>query len=139
MARNAPAVVGVGTFVLDCEGLSRYVAGERAVLELLDNGRKMGFDRVISVATMLEASHGRINRARWNFVLSQLRIEPLTIDLAKEAAELLQSTDLHGHKYAIDAMVAVTAMRQAGPVVLLTSDVDDMYKLCGERVELVGL
>ena len=88
---------------------------------------------------MIEASHGKINRSRWNFVLSELRLEPLTVELAKEAAELLRATGLHGHKYAIDAMVAATAMRQPGPVVLLTSDVDDMSELCGKRIELVAL
>lgn len=36
-------------------------------------------------------------------------------------------------------MVAVTAMHQPGPVVMLTSDIDDMAKLCGERITLVGL
>ena len=132
MARRRP---GVGTLVLDCEGLSRYIAGEPRLARRVNSA----LDCVISVATMLEASHGKINRAHWNFVLSQLRIEPLTVDLAKQAAELLQDTGLHGHKYAIDAMVAVTAMRQPGPVVLLTSDVDDMTRLCGERVELVEL
>lgn len=88
---------------------------------------------------MLETSHAKITASRWNFVLSQLRVEPFTVELAKEATELLRNTGLSGHKYAIDAMVAVTAMRQSGPVVLLTSDVDDMSKLCDKRIELVGL
>ena len=138
MARNTSVVLG-GTLILDCEGLSRLIARDREVMRILADGTDAGYDRVIAAPTLLEASHGKINRSRWNFVLSQLRIEPLTVELAKEAAELLQRTDLHGHKYAIDAMVAVTAMRQPGPVVLLTSDIDDMSKLCGKRIELVGL
>ncbi|MCW2872270.1 MAG: DNA-binding protein [Streptomyces oryziradicis] len=36
-------------------------------------------------------------------------------------------------------MVAVTAMHQPGPVVMLTSDIDDMAKLCGEQITLVAL
>lgn len=46
---------------------------------------------------------------------------------------------LHGHKCAIDAAVAEAALRQLRPVVLLTSDVDDMAKLCGSRVHIVGV
>ena len=45
----------------------------------------------------------------------------------------------HGHKYAVDTVVAETALRQLRPVVLLTSDVDDMAKLCGDRVPLVSV
>jgi 6-pyruvoyl-tetrahydropterin synthase len=46
---------------------------------------------------------------------------------------------LHGHKYAIDAAVAEAALRQHRPVVMLTSDIDDMVKLCGDRVRLVAV
>jgi hypothetical protein len=31
------------------------------------------------------------------------------------------------------------ALRQAGPVVLLTSDIDDMARLCGRQIGLIGL
>ena len=133
MARRAGTLDG--TIVLDCEGLSRYLAGDARTARIAETGR----DCVISVATMLETSHAKITASRWNFVLSQLRVEPFTVELAKEATELLRNTGLSGHKCAIDAMVAVTAMRQSGPVVLLTSDVDDMSKLCDKRIELVGL
>lgn len=46
---------------------------------------------------------------------------------------------LHGPKYAMDAAVAEGALRQQGPVVMLTSDIDAMTKLCGERVRLVSV
>jgi len=36
-------------------------------------------------------------------------------------------------------VVAQTALRQKRPVVLLTSDIDDMAKLCGDRVRLVSV
>ncbi|MDH6625061.1 6-pyruvoyl-tetrahydropterin synthase [Streptomyces sp. LBL] len=51
----------------------------------------------------------------------------------------LEAAGLHGHKYAIDATVAEVALRQPGPVVMLTSDVDDMARLCGDRVRLIGI
>jgi hypothetical protein len=46
---------------------------------------------------------------------------------------------LHGHKYAIDAAVAEAALRQQRPVVMLTSDIDDMAELCGDRIRLVAV
>ncbi len=43
---------------------------------------------------------------------------------------------LHGHKYAIDALVAAMALRSPAPVLVLTSDRDDWSKLCGDRVQI---
>ncbi|MFE5124510.1 DNA-binding protein, partial [Streptomyces sp. NPDC056669] len=43
------------------------------------------------------------------------------------------------HKYAIDATVAEAALRQPPPVAVLTSDTDDMAKLCDDRVRLIAL
>jgi hypothetical protein len=57
---------------------------------------------------------------------------------AKTAAELLKAAGLHGHKYAVDATVAETD-RRPGPVALLTSDVDDVTRLCGDRVRVIGI
>jgi hypothetical protein len=54
-------------------------------------------------------------------------------------SKLLMDAGLHGHKYAIDAAVAEAALRQHRPVVMLTSDLDDMAKLCGNRVRLVSV
>lgn len=31
------------------------------------------------------------------------------------------------------------ALRRPGPVAMLTSDVDDMARLCGDRVRLIGI
>ncbi len=49
--------------------------------------------------------------------------------------QLLQDAGgLHGHKYAIDALVAALALRVPALVIVLTSDRDDWQKLCGKRV-----
>lgn len=76
---------------------------------------------------------------RFNWTLSRVKVEPVTEQAAKAAAELLEKAGLHGHKYAIDATVAEVALRQPGPVALLTSDTDDMVKLCGDRAHIVSL
>lgn len=63
----------------------------------------------------------------------------MTEQAARAAAGLLKEVGLHGHKYAIDATVAELALRRPGPVAMLTSDVDDMAKLCGIRVRLIPI
>jgi predicted nucleic acid-binding protein len=78
-----------------------------------------------------------VPRLRW--VLSRVKVEPVTKAAARASAELLKAAGLHGHKHAIDATVAEVALRQPGPVVMLTSDVDDMAPLCGDRVLLIGI
>jgi hypothetical protein len=45
---------------------------------------------------------------------------------------LLGTTSLSGHRCAIDALVAVTALESARPVVLLTSGPDEMNRLVEE-------
>ena len=93
----------------------------------------------ISALTIIEAVHRRTDRARLAWVLSGTRIVPLGDEEAKAASAVLIGAGLHGHRYAIGAAVAEMALRQHRPVVMLTSDIDDMAKLCGERVRLVAV
>ena len=129
--------VASGSLVLDSQGLSLYLEQDRAVLNLVRSALERGADRVISAATLLEAQNPGVKRARREYVLSQLKIQPLPVPWAREAADLLASTGLSGHTHALDAMVAVTALHQEPPVVLLTSDPGDMRQLCGDRVRIV--
>ena len=99
----------------------------------------MGADLVIGANTIVEVTHSRTNIPRLNRALSRIKVEPVTEQAAKGAAELLKEAGLHGHKYAIDATVAEVALRQPSPVALLTSDSDDMTKLCGNRVRIISL
>lgn len=64
-------------------------------------------------------------------------MEPVSEELGRSAMGLLTETGLHGHKYAIDAVVAATAMRVSGRSVVLTSDPEDMIMLCGGRVRIL--
>jgi len=126
-----------GTLVLDSQGLSLYFEQDRAVLNMVQSALERGADRVISAATLLEAQHPGIKRARRDYVLSQLKIQPLLVPWAREAAQLLADAGLSGHSHALDAMVAVTALHQESPVVLLTSDPGDMAQLCGDSVRIL--
>ncbi|WP_165985099.1 PIN domain-containing protein [Streptomyces sp. YIM 98790] len=129
----------IETVVLDSQGLSAWVVQDRKTLALFQVFHEMGADLVISANTIVEASHGRVNMPRLRWALSRLKIEPVTDQAAKAAAELLKATGLHGHKYAIDATVAEAALRQPGPVAMLTSDIDDMRRLCGDRIRLIAV
>ncbi|MFJ2761980.1 PIN domain-containing protein [Streptomyces prasinus] len=129
----------VETVVLDSEGLSAWIAQDRKFLALLQVFHEMGADLVIGANTIVEVSHSRTNMPHLNWLLSRVKVEPVTEQAAKAAAELLKAAGLHGHKYAIDATVAEVALRQPQPVALLTSDSDDMTKLCGHRVRIVSL
>jgi hypothetical protein len=125
-----------GSLVLDGQGLSLYFEQDRTVMNMVRSAFERGADRVISGVTLLEAQHPGIKRARREYVLSQLKILPLEVSWAREAAQLLQDSGLHGHSHALDAIVAITALHQPPPVVLVTSDPDDMGRLCGDRVRV---
>ena len=129
----------IETAVLDSEGLSAWMAQDRKFLALLQVFHDMGAELVIAANTIVEVSHSRTSMPRLNWTLSRVKVEPVSEQAAKAAAELLKRTGLHGHKYAIDATVAEVALRQPKPVALLTSDSDDMIKLCGSQVRVVPL
>ncbi|MER6915228.1 DNA-binding protein [Streptomyces sp. NPDC000594] len=128
-----------GTLVLDGEGLSGLLADDETVVALVAEARSRGMEVVICALTIIEAVHARTDKARLGWLLSGLRVIPVGDEEARAASALLMGAGLHGHKYAIDAAVAEAALRQQRPVVMLTSDVDDMTKLCGERVRLVSV
>ncbi|MFJ9629086.1 hypothetical protein ACIRU8_15440 [Streptomyces sp. NPDC101175] len=125
--------------VLDSEGLSRAALRDRGMTALLAAAHKKGLRVVTGSMTLIEAYHSHVRREAWSWVTSRIVVEPVTRDVADAAIDLLKDTGLHGHKYAIDAALAVIAGRQPGGVVLYTSDVDDMRKLCPAQVVVRGL
>ena len=63
---------------------------------------------------------------------------PVTEAIIWSAIDSLRNANLHGHKYAIDAVVAATALSYRGPRAF-TSDADGMLKLCSDRVHIEGV
>lgn len=129
----------VETVVLDAQGLSAWIVEDRKILAMFQVFHAMGADLVIGANTIVEVSHTRVNLPRLQWVLSRVKVEPVTEGTAKASAKLLKTAGLHGHRHAIDATVAEVALRQPGPVAMLTSDVDDMDRLCGGRVRLIAV
>jgi hypothetical protein len=66
-------------------------------------------------------------------VLSRITIVPVRPETARRAGELLGATGLPGQRCAIGAVVAATALGLERPVVLLTSDPDDLSRLVVEE------
>lgn len=128
-----------GTLVLDSEGLAKAVLRDRAVTGWLALARADDMRVVTSAATLVEVIHPRIKRPALEWTLSRLVIEPVTEPIARRAAALLADSKLHGHKYAIDAMLAATALSATVPVTVLTSDPDDLTALCGGHVTIMRI
>ncbi|MEV0438235.1 PIN domain-containing protein [Streptomyces spectabilis] len=118
-----------GALVLDSEGLAKAVQRDREVHEWLTAARDADLPVLTSAAVLVEVIHPKINDAALKWTLSRLRVEPVTQAIAQSAAALLRTTGLHGHKYAIDAMLCATALAQPGLVTILTSDVEDIAVL----------
>ncbi len=93
----------------------------------------------LSNLTLIEACHPKVRTDRFRWHASRLEVLPVTDTIAWRAIDLLRNANLHGHKYAIDSVVAATALDYSGPRIIVTSDSDDMNKLCGDKVRVVGL
>ncbi|MFM9631888.1 MULTISPECIES: type II toxin-antitoxin system VapC family toxin [Streptomyces] len=123
------------SLVLDSEALSLLLRNDRGMAARIEASRQAGVPVLVSALTIVEAVHGKTDLTRLKWVLSRLRVEPVSQEDSLTAVELLQDAGgLHGHKYAIDALVAALALRVPSPVIVLTSDRDDWSKLCGKRV-----
>ena len=80
-----------------------------------------------------------IESTRDCLVCCQSFVEAVDDGCARAASELLLTTCVHGHQYTRDAAVAEMALRQPPPVVLMTSDPQDMRTLCGDAVRVIPL
>ncbi|MFD8691394.1 DNA-binding protein [Streptomyces sp. NPDC059651] len=127
-----------GALILDSEGLAKAVQRDREVQEWLTAARDADWPIVTSAAVLVEVIHPRINDAALKWTLSRLRVEPVTQATAQTAATLLRTAGLHGHKYAIDAMLCATALAQPGRVTILTSDVEDISMLTADHTRVLA-
>ncbi|WP_432037527.1 PIN domain-containing protein [Streptomyces cucumeris] len=127
-----------GALILDSEGLAKAVDRDREVHEWLTAARDADLPVVTSAAVLVEVIHPKINDAALKWTLSRLRVEPVTQTIAQSSATLLRAAGLHGHKYAIDAMLCATALTQPGRVTILTSDVEDITMLTADHARIAA-
>jgi predicted nucleic acid-binding protein len=125
----AGRIAAGGTLVLDGEGLVKLAAGDARTRGYLDGARARGARVAVSAITLTETLRGGARDAIVHRVLSRIAVVPVTTEIARQAGELLGATGLSGHRCAIDAVVAATAL---GRERLLTSDLDDLSQLTEE-------
>ena len=125
-----------GVLLLDSEGLSKAVDADPQVTAFIRAAQSKDALVAVSDLTLIEAWHAKVNMARFRWYVSRLAVLPVTEEITWRAIELLRASGLHGHKYAIDAVVAATALGHSGPRIILTSDHDDMSRLCGKKVHV---
>jgi predicted nucleic acid-binding protein len=130
-------VTGIQTFIFDSEALSKAIRGDRELIALLDLARSESIPVAITPLTMVEADDGKINPARWGWLLSRLRTIALGADQGRAAQRLRRETGMHGHKYVIDTFLAVAAIEQPGAVTVFTSDIDDLEQLLADHPRIV--
>ncbi|MEV7216794.1 hypothetical protein AB0O31_27350 [Kitasatospora cineracea] len=134
MKKRAEEIRRLRVFVLDSEALSLAVRGDRMMIARLDLAARGEAEIVTSPMTLIEAHDARTTEQRWDWVLSRVDVAELGKDEARQARRLLADAGLHGHKYAIDAVLAVVALRQRGQVTVFTSDPEDLERLLPDHI-----
>ncbi|WP_063728110.1 type II toxin-antitoxin system VapC family toxin [Streptomyces sp. RTd22] len=128
-----------GTLVLDCEGLSKLVRRDPQLTEWLAAAEAEDIRVTTSSVTLVEARDPKVHQARFDYAVSRVNVTPPTEAIARHASKLLAETGLHGHKYALDAIVAATALASPAPVTVLTSDPEDLVMLCGSGIRVLRI
>lgn len=127
-----------GSLVLDADGLSKAAAGDQRVRAHLVEARRRSAVPVVSAVTLTEALRGTARDTTVHRVLRACRIVDANASLARRAGELIGIHNMPGDA-SIDAIVAVTALAQPGPVVILTSDVEDFRRLTQDARDRISV
>jgi predicted nucleic acid-binding protein len=121
-----------GSLVLDAEGLVGFAAADLRVLVRVEEADQRGGDIVTAASTLAEVLRGGAKDARIHRVLRRITVTEIDREVGRKAGELLGITGMSGHRCTVDALLAAVALAQPRPVVLLTSDPDDMARLTEE-------
>lgn len=121
-----------GSLILDAQGLVKLAAGDQSVRALARKAREGNRAIVTAASTLAEVMRGGPRDAPVHQALHHVTVAPVTKDIGRKAGELLGATGMSGHRCTVDALLAVVALAQERPAVLLTSDPGDMTRLTGE-------
>lgn len=133
---------GQRVFVFGSEALSKAVAGDREMVALIKAAPRLDISIATSALTTLEAWDPRdaSRQPLWNWLLSRIRVVHTDDQMIAMARDMLKAAGLHGHKYAIDAVLAAVARREAAQgaqATVFTSDTDDMEQLLAGHPVLI--
>lgn len=124
--------------VLDSQGVSEAARGAKVIVTLIGEALADGAPVVVSAVTLAEVLRGHARDAAVHRLLGQVKVQPVTDKIGRQAGELLGLTKRND---TIDAVVVATAASMPSPVVIVTSDPDDIGALMegvhGVRVEVV--
>ncbi len=120
------------TVVLDAEGLAKLAAGDKRAVSFASDAYDADGEVVVAASTLTEVLRGGPRDARVHRVLSRITVVDIKKRHGRAAGELLGRAGMSGHRCALDALVAAVALAQPRPVVLLTSDGDDLTRLTEE-------
>ncbi|WP_278264740.1 DNA-binding protein [Nocardia sp. AG03] len=123
--------------MLDSEALSRVATGDPRFHALIIAAPDLDTIVATSAMTLLEAWNPRCAPRQWEWAMSRITVLHTDDATIAHARRLMTVAGMHGHKYAIDAVLAASACRIAGPVVLYTSDADDLSRLLEESTVTV--
>jgi predicted nucleic acid-binding protein len=118
--------------VLDAHGLVRLASGDSELRARIRIVRARDGEVVTAASTLAQVLRGGPIDAPIYQALSHVTIIAISADLGRKAGQLLGATGMPGHRDTIDSLLAVVALAQQRPVVLLTSDPDDMARLTEE-------
>jgi predicted nucleic acid-binding protein len=121
-----------GTLVLDAGGVVKLARGDLMTRNRYEAARNRRSNVVTAATTLAEILRGHPRDAGMHRVLARITVVPIDEQLGREAGELLGRVGLSGHQHALDALLAVVALDQPRPVVLLTSDPGDLGRLTDE-------
>ena len=135
-----------GTLVLDAEGLTKLSVDHPAAFAMVKATRNRQGRVVTAASTLSEVLRGDPRDARVHRTLGRITVVPIGEQQGRAAGELLGRCGLSGHRCTLDALLAVVALAQPRPVVLLTSDTGDLRRLTeepgipkAERIEVVHI
>jgi len=121
-----------GALVLDCEGIVKLASGDPMTRHRFEAARRRGSLVLTAAPTLAEVLRGTPRDAGMHRVLNRITVVPIDKRLGRAAGEVLGRAGLSGHQHGLDALLAVVAMEQQRPIVLLTSDPDDLRRLTDE-------
>jgi predicted nucleic acid-binding protein len=128
----------VGALVLDADGLTKLANGDPRAISFAKDAYDARSRVVVAASTLTEVLRGGPRDAPVHRVLRRIEVLPIDPTAARAAGELLGRLGMSGHTHALDALVAVVALAQPRPVVLLTSDIKDLGKLTAEPEQRTG-
>ena len=115
--------------MLDSDGLYKLAAADREVVITLQQAVLGGASVRVTWPTLAETLQGpAVSRVK--YALSRLAVEPVEEQDWRDAGQLMHDSGMGGHT--IDAALATVARRLPPPVLILTSDPDDLSRLTAQ-------